>query len=72
MILQDAGIIQGEYKTMNTITSVKIPVKSLENVHELEAKAEKNPDVKETLYFFNSEAEQEREKGYFEIIQTGM
>ena len=72
MILQDAGIIQGKYKTMNTVTSVKIPVQSLENVHELEAKSEKNPGVKATLYFFNSEAEQEREKGYFEMIQTGV
>ena len=71
MILHDAGLIQGEYKNMQNVTSVKIPVQSLENIKELDAKAAKNPDVKATIFFYNSEASQEREKGYFEIITTG-
>lgn len=70
MILKDAGLIQGEYKTMKNVISVKTPVQSFENVREIEAKAAENLNVKATIYFYNSAAEQEREKGYFECIET--
>ena len=70
MILQDAGIINGEYGNMKNVVSTKIPVQNMENIKELEKKAAQNPKTKSTIYFFNTAAEQEREKGYFEVIET--
>ena len=70
MILQDAGLIEGEYKNMKKVLSIKNPVKNLENIGELEKEAAKNKNIKSTIYFYDSEAEQEREKGYFEMIET--
>ena len=70
MILQDAGLIDGEYKNMKKVVSIKIPVKSLENIKELEKETAENKKIKSTIYFYDSEAEQEREKGYFEMIET--
>ncbi len=72
MILQDAGVIQGEYKTMQSVTSKKIPVTSLEAFRELKEKAAENSTSKAAVLFFDSEAKQEREKGYCEIITMNL
>ena len=70
MILQDDGLIQGEYGNMKNIVSTKVPVQNMENLIRLEKEAAENPKIKSTLFFYNSETNQEREKGYFEIIET--
>ena len=70
MILQDAGLIEGEYKTMKNVVSVKTPLQSTENILQLQKQAAENSKVKATIWFYNSVAEQEREKGYFECIET--
>ena len=72
MILQDAGVIQGEYKAMQNVVSVKIPVQIWEYVRVMEQKESNTYYVSATIFFFNSEAEQERVKGYFEIIRSGV
>ena len=70
MILRDAGLIQGEYGNMKNVVSTKIPVQNVENLKMLEKEAAENPKIKSTVFFYNSQAEQEREKGYFEMIET--
>ena len=70
MILRDAGLIQGEYKTMKNVVSIKTPLQSTENILQLEKQAKENSKVKATIWFYNSAAGQEREKGYFECIEA--
>ena len=70
LILQDAGLIECEYKTMKNVVSVKTPLQSTENILQLQKQAAENSKVKATIWFYNSVAEQEREKGYFECIET--
>ena len=70
MILQDAGLIEGEYKTMKNVVSVKTPLQSTENILQLEKQTAENSKTKATVWFYNSAAAQEREKGFFECIET--